>query len=93
MTWGHSGQAVSGEQNANHIPLVVDMVADELEQRLCAITVNADAIARMLDSRSPDVTEIRAALADITSEAQGACESMRAARSALWRRVPVRARR
>jgi len=81
---------VSGEQNANQLPMAVDMVADELEQRLCAITVNADAIGRMLESRTPDLAEIRAALADITSEAQGACESMRVARATGWRQAPLR---
>jgi hypothetical protein len=81
---------LSGEQRLEIIPLAVDMLADELEQRMCAITVNADAVARMLDSPSPDLAEIRAALADIAREAQGACDSMRAARPDGWYRPTAR---
>jgi signal transduction histidine kinase len=43
-------------------------VANELNQPLCAISANADAIARLLPVDVPG--EIRAALADITEDAQ-----------------------
>jgi len=81
---------VSGEQRLEIIPLADDMLADELEQRMCAITVNADAVSRMLDSPSPDLAEVRAALADIAREAQATCDAMRAARPDGWRRLPAR---
>ena len=55
-------------------PVVADatlkVIANELNQPLFAITANADAIQRMLAADAPDLTEVRAALADITQDAQ-----------------------
>src|SRR5262245_24710939 len=44
-------------------------IADHLNQPLFAITANADAITRMLARENPDLVEMRAALADISSDA------------------------
>jgi len=58
---------------------VIDSLAEEINQPLCAITANADAIVRMLECESPDMAEIRAALADIGNDAMRASESLRGA--------------
>lgn len=61
---------------------VVDGIAEELNQPLCAITANADAIGRMLDAERPDLAEVRAALADIVDDTCRASETLRAAQRA-----------
>ena len=48
----------------------IKVIADDLNQPLFAITANTDAISRMLAREAPDLVEVRAALADITSDAQ-----------------------
>ena len=58
---------------------VVDGIAEELNQPLCAITANADAIARLLDHKPPDLSEVRAALVDIVDDAGRASETLRQA--------------
>lgn len=58
---------------------VVDGIAEELNQPLCAITANADAIARLLEREQPDLAEVRAALADIVADAGRASETLRQA--------------
>ena len=58
---------------------VIDSLADEINQPLCAITANADAIARLLERDSPDLADIRAALADIGNDAMRASECLRGA--------------
>jgi len=59
---------------------VLDEVAEQLAQPLCAITANADAIGRLLEHEHPDLAEVRAALADIVNDAGRASEALRAAR-------------
>lgn len=44
-------------------------LADDLNQPLFAITTNTDAITRLLATGNPDLAEVRAALADICSDA------------------------
>jgi hypothetical protein len=61
---------------------VVDDIAEELNQPLCAITANADAIGRMLDAEHPDVAEVRAALADIIDDICRASQTLRTAQRA-----------
>lgn len=53
-------------------------LADDLNQALCAITANADAIARLIDKQPPQLEEVRAALADIVSDAQRASDRLAA---------------
>jgi intracellular septation protein A len=62
---------------------VVDRVAEELAQPLCAITANADAIDRMLDHDPPDLAEVRAALVDIADDAGRASRTLRDARRSV----------
>ena len=59
-----------GRQAAKPEADALKVIADELNQPLFAITANADAISRMLAREAPDLGEVRAALADITSDAQ-----------------------
>jgi signal transduction histidine kinase len=61
----------------------LDVIADELRQPLCAIAVNADAITRLLDNRPQDLDEVRAALADISSDASRASNSLHTAQRLL----------
>jgi len=60
--------------------VVLDEVAEQLAQPLCAITANADAIGRLLEHEHPDLAEVRAALVDIVNDAGRASEALRAAR-------------
>jgi hypothetical protein len=62
---------------------VVDQIAEELAQPLCAITANADAIDRMLEQDEPELAEMRAALADIVEEAGRASRTLREARQSV----------
>jgi two-component system sensor kinase FixL len=55
-------------------------LADEVNQALCAITANADAIDRLIEKPQPELGEVRAALADIVSDAERASAAMRGAR-------------
>ncbi len=48
----------------------IKVIADGLNQPLFAITANTDAISRLLAHEAPDLVEVRAALSDITSDAQ-----------------------
>ncbi len=67
---------------------VVDDIAEELNQPLCAITANADAIGRMLDAEHLDVAEVRAALEDIIDDTWRASQTLRAAQRAASQDVP-----
>ena len=60
-------------------------LAHEINQPLAAILSNAEAIQSMLETRRPDVDEIRAAVADIVSDDARAGETIRRLR-ALFRR-------
>ena len=62
---------------------VVDTISDELNQPLCAITANADAIGCLLDGQRPDFAEVRAALDDIVGDARRASETLRSAQRML----------
>ena len=68
-------------------PLITDAalkaIANEINQPLFAITANADAIRRLLAAETPDHTEARAALADITQDAQRISRSICAAQRLL----------
>jgi len=55
------------------------VLADEVNQALCAITANADAIGSLIDKPQPDLGEVRAALADIVSDAERASQAVRGA--------------
>ena len=48
----------------------IKVIADGLNQPLFAITANTEAISRLLAREAPDLVEVRAALSDITSDAQ-----------------------
>ena len=48
----------------------IKVIADSINQPLFAITANTEAIARILAREAPDLREVGAALADITSDAQ-----------------------
>ena len=65
------------EQARSDTASVVSGIADQLNQPLCAITANADAIGRMLEQERPDLAEVRAALEDIVGDARRASETMR----------------
>ncbi|HEV8442503.1 MAG TPA: hypothetical protein VGQ27_03450 [Steroidobacteraceae bacterium] len=54
-------------------------LADDLNQALCAITANADAIERLIARRQPDLEEVRAALADIVDDAARASRTIQLA--------------
>jgi len=58
-------------------------VTDEMNQPLFAITANADAAQRLLTRDPPDLTEARAALNDIASDAQRVSRLMGAAQRLL----------
>ena len=58
-------------------------VTDEMNQPLFAITANADAAQRLLARDPPDLTEARAALVDIASDAQRVSRLMAAAQRLL----------
>jgi len=58
---------------------VVDGLAEELSQPLCAITANADAVSRLLEREQPDLAEMRAALADIVGDVDRISETLRQA--------------
>ena len=55
---------------------VVETISNEVNQPLCAITANADAIARLLDQPRPDFAEVRAALDDIVGDAKRASDAL-----------------
>jgi len=58
----------------------LDALANELNQPLCAITANADAVGRLLEREPADLREVRAALADIIMDAGRASETLRSVR-------------
>ena len=58
-------------------------ITDEMNQPLFAITANADAAQRLLARDPPDLTEARAALTDIASDAQRVSRLMGAAQRLL----------
>lgn len=62
---------------------VVDTISNELNQPLCAITANADAIGCLLEQPRPDFAEVRAALDDIVDDAKRASETLRNAQRML----------
>jgi signal transduction histidine kinase len=69
-------------QNRPVVPgTTLDAVANELSQPLCAISANAEAIARLLPVDVPE--EVRAALADITEDAQRISRTMSTAQRLL----------
>ena len=57
----------------------LEALSNELNQPLCAITANADAIGRLLDRDPADLREVRAALSDIVADAGRASEALRSA--------------
>jgi C4-dicarboxylate-specific signal transduction histidine kinase len=59
----------NNRQDANVDVGAIRVIANDLNQPLFAITTNTDAIARMLESPRPNLAEVRAALADICSDA------------------------
>jgi hypothetical protein len=58
---------------------VVDALAEELSQPLCAISANADAISRLLDREQADLAEVRAAVADIVGDVDRISKTLRQA--------------
>ncbi len=58
----------------------IETLANELNQPLCAITANADAIGRLLERDPADLREVRAALADIVADVDRASETLRSVR-------------
>jgi len=58
-------------------------ITAEMNQPLFAITANADAAQRLLSRDPPDLTEVRAALVDIASDAQRASRLMGTAQCLL----------
>lgn len=77
---GHSGRVASLVQMASSI-------AHELNQPLGAILRNAEAAERMLQSRSPDLDEVRTILADIRSDDHRASDVIQRMRALLKRRA------
>jgi signal transduction histidine kinase len=67
---------------------VIDGIAEEINQPLCAITANADAISRLLDQEQPDLAEVRAALADIVDDAERASGTLRLAQRVVHTHEP-----
>jgi histidine kinase len=65
-----------------HDDPAIDPVIDSLAQPLCAISLNADAIARLLGRDPPDLDEVRAALADIVNDVRRAEQALRDAQAA-----------
>ena len=57
-------------------------LAEALSQPLCAIAVNVEAMTRILATDTPDLDELRAALADLSHDTQRACELLLAVRPA-----------
>ena len=62
---------------------VVDTISNELNQPLCAITANADAIGSLLEQPRPDLAEVQAALDDIVGDAKRASDTLRNAQRLL----------
>jgi C4-dicarboxylate-specific signal transduction histidine kinase len=52
---------------------------EDVNQPLCAIIANADAIARLIEKQPQELAEVRAALADIVNDAQRASHALRRA--------------
>jgi signal transduction histidine kinase len=77
--------AIPGSAEREKRPVLADTalsaVANELNQPLCAISANADAIARLLPVDVP--REVRAALADITEDARRISRTMSTAQRLL----------
>ena len=65
----------------NAIPITASSLADALSQPLCAIGLNVEAMGRLLERETPNLDEIRAALAEISHDFQRACELLRAIRN------------
>jgi hypothetical protein len=62
---------------------VVKTISNELQQPLCAITANADAIRKLLEHPRQDLAEVHAALDDIVGDAKRASESLHSAQRML----------
>lgn len=77
-----AGRDAAGSQRGA-AAAVIGTISDELNQPLCAITANADAIGRLLDDPRADLAEIRAALDDIIGDARRASETLRGAQRML----------
>ena len=63
--------------------VTLNAVANELNQPLCAISANAEAIAKLLESPTPDLHEVRAAVTDISDDAHRASRAILVAQSLL----------
>lgn len=63
--------------------VTLNAVANELNQPLCAISANAEAIAKLLESPTPDLDEVRAAVTDISDDAHRASRAILVAQSLL----------
>ena len=74
-------EARDGRRIANDA--AIDALADQINQPLFAITANVDAITRLLQRQPQDLQEIHAALADISSDALRASDTMRTAQRLL----------
>ena len=61
-------------------------IAHELNHPLCAIMVNAQAAVRLLAAPTPDLAEVRAALADIVADSRRAADVVDQSRALVERR-------
>lgn len=85
MTNMHSMPALASGSDVDNerAPAALRGIADALSQPLFAISANADAISRLASRQPTDLSEIRAALAEMTNEAQRLARLLAAAQGHL----------
>jgi signal transduction histidine kinase len=78
-----SAQERNREGQRMSLEVIVAAIAHELNQPLTAVILNAKAAMRFLNQRSPDLTETRAALADIAGAGLRASKMIESTRTML----------
>lgn len=72
-----AGDQPEGGEAARERKEALAALAQDVNQPLAAIRLNAQAALRFLDSPSPDLDEVRAALREIVEDDQRAAEAVR----------------
>jgi signal transduction histidine kinase len=87
-----AGRARDREGKRMTLEVLIESIAHEVHQPLSAVIVNSDAALRLLEKYPLDLQEVRAALADISSEGHRAgqiIDSMRAVLAGSHNAAPI----
>jgi signal transduction histidine kinase len=71
------------EARRSSVEATVRAIANEINQPLFAISINADAVTRMLAAEKPDLEEVKAALADIGNDTLRISQALAGAQRSL----------